>query len=572
MILKRIRLDEIYAEENRAEGGQGDIKALARNIQEFGQITPIAVVEDISNSYSYRVIAGRRRLAAFKLLAKESSAFAEIAAVVYAPGEVGEHEDELALAENTAREAMHPLDEGIVFAKMLAAGESVEEVGALFCRSKSQVYQRAKLANLTTEMREIYKAGSLSAVQAAQVASFAQDQQEKMAREISKAVSKNNNFTKPIYQWKLEEIIKKTSPLIIGEGFTCEKCADCPKRTRFGDATLFEELGNAKDYCFDSACYHHAQKEAFDKLLSEVHAEEGDAVENVIIYDKKYPIPEQPGETGCILCNGENYSTVTFDFVTLLSPWHDTDEYRDAGIIHRGFKYKSYGQHIEACDFVYKKDADAIEAKKAEKMAEEDKKECDATLSALPESLREKAKEESKKERNGVLIGSNVVQNQTIAFLRTVWKDNNAFKIIVASYIEKLFRNMSSFSINLVKKACEIEAESYEALVALDVSKLLDIADILMLQRLAAYNYSVESIESCDVIQRLKEAGFVFDAERFRDNCVKEQYRDMLAEYAAAACHDEPDMESVGIAESDDEADESDEKSALTVMQEHSKN
>ncbi|MBQ6566973.1 MAG: hypothetical protein IJL80_07940, partial [Treponema sp.] len=63
----------------------------------------------------------------------------------------------IALSENAAREEMNAIDEGILYAKELKKGTPVEELAALFCRNKSTVYQRAKLASLIPEMRKLYK-------------------------------------------------------------------------------------------------------------------------------------------------------------------------------------------------------------------------------------------------------------------------------------------------------------------------------------------------------------------------------------------------------------------------------
>ena len=64
MKTEKILIGEIAMNEDRTEGGKGDIESLARNMAKYGQINAVTVVEDISNSYRYRIIAGRRRCAA----------------------------------------------------------------------------------------------------------------------------------------------------------------------------------------------------------------------------------------------------------------------------------------------------------------------------------------------------------------------------------------------------------------------------------------------------------------------------------------------------------------------------
>lgn len=100
MKTEKILIGEIAMNDDRAEGGKGDIESLARNMDKYGQINAVTVVEDISNSYRYRIIAGRRRIAA-----AESLGWAEIRADVYEADEISEGSEEMiALSENAARE------------------------------------------------------------------------------------------------------------------------------------------------------------------------------------------------------------------------------------------------------------------------------------------------------------------------------------------------------------------------------------------------------------------------------------------------------------------------------------
>lgn len=98
MKTEKILIGEIAMNDDRAEGGKGDIESLARNMDKYGQINAVTVVEDISNSYRYRIIAGRRRIAA-----AESLGWAEIRADVYEADEISEGSEEMiALSENAA--------------------------------------------------------------------------------------------------------------------------------------------------------------------------------------------------------------------------------------------------------------------------------------------------------------------------------------------------------------------------------------------------------------------------------------------------------------------------------------
>lgn len=244
MKTEKILIGEIAMNDDRTEGGKGDIESLARNMDKYGQINAITVVEDISNSYRYRIIAGRRRIAA-----AESLGWAEIRADVYTADELGEDSEEMiALSENAAREEMNAIDEGILYAKELKKGTPIEELAALFCRNKSTVYQRAKLASLIPEMRELYKKSNMSLHIAAMASALPEEAQKK----ISDEYGKNNG---QIYEWRIRQAISEASQDFLDRLGNCEACARCSKRTRYSDKTLFPELAESNDRCLDHECY-----------------------------------------------------------------------------------------------------------------------------------------------------------------------------------------------------------------------------------------------------------------------------------------------------------------------------
>ena len=247
MKTEKILIGEIAMNEDRTEGGKGDIESLARNMAKYGQINAVTVVEDISNSYRYRIIAGRRRCAA-----AESLGWTEIRADVYGSDELGaDSEEMIALSENAAREEMNAIDEGVLYAKELAKGTPVEELAALFCRNKSTVYQRAKLARLVPEMRELYKAGRVSL----HVAAMASDLPEEAQKKIADKGAKITYGTYAISEWDIKNEIRNASNDFMHCLGNCEECVACSKRTHFSDKTLFPELAESDDRCLDHSCY-----------------------------------------------------------------------------------------------------------------------------------------------------------------------------------------------------------------------------------------------------------------------------------------------------------------------------
>lgn len=242
----KIKISKIEINDDRVEGGKGDIESLARNLDRYGQINAVTVVKaDAGNNCIYRVIAGRRRIAAAELLGWE-----EIRADVYESGEIDSaNEEMIALSENAAREEMNAIDEGVLYANELKKGTPVEELAALFCRNKKTVYQRARLASLIPEMRDLYKDGKLPLYIAAMAADLPEDAQKKCA-EKAKAKSWGT-----IAEWEVKGIISEVTNDRIEKLGICEKCLTCNKRTRHSDRELFPELSDSGDRCFDHECF-----------------------------------------------------------------------------------------------------------------------------------------------------------------------------------------------------------------------------------------------------------------------------------------------------------------------------
>lgn len=244
MKTEKILIEEIAMNDDRMEGGKGDIESLARNMEKYGQINAVTVVEDISNSYRYRIVAGRRRITA-----AESLGWTEIRADIYSADEISEDSEEMiALSENAAREEMNAIDEGILYAKELKKGTPVEELAALFCRNKSTVYQRAKLASLIPEMRELYKNGKMSLSIAAMASSLPDEAQKKIVDDYA-----DSSFQ--VQEWRIRQAISEASRDFVGNLGNCEACASCSKRTHYSDKTLFPEIAESNDRCLDHECY-----------------------------------------------------------------------------------------------------------------------------------------------------------------------------------------------------------------------------------------------------------------------------------------------------------------------------
>ena len=108
----------------------------------------------------YAVIAGGRRLAAMQALAAEGTLDEDhpvpcrmIGAIVAA--------EEVSLAENSVRAAMHPADQVEAFRRLADAGSTAAAIAARFGVSERTVEKRLRLGNAAPVLLEAYRAGEI---------------------------------------------------------------------------------------------------------------------------------------------------------------------------------------------------------------------------------------------------------------------------------------------------------------------------------------------------------------------------------------------------------------------------
>ena len=108
----------------------------------------------------YRVQAGSRRLEALQLLVKQKrlAKNASIPCLVKTSG----LEEEDSLAENTDREALHPLDQFRAFAALAEKGQGIEDIAASFSVTPAVVRQRLKLASVSPKLLALYEEDALT--------------------------------------------------------------------------------------------------------------------------------------------------------------------------------------------------------------------------------------------------------------------------------------------------------------------------------------------------------------------------------------------------------------------------
>ena len=161
-----IGLDKLVASDanvRRIKAGVS-VEDLAEDIARRGllqslSVRPLADGDGIATG-KFTVTAGGRRLAALKLLVKQKrlAKNAPIPCIVKTDGV----EEEDSLAENTMREALHPLDQFRAFKNLHEQGLSIDDIAARFFVGAQVVRQRLKLAAASPKLLDLYVAEELS--------------------------------------------------------------------------------------------------------------------------------------------------------------------------------------------------------------------------------------------------------------------------------------------------------------------------------------------------------------------------------------------------------------------------
>ena len=141
-----ITLDKLVASDanvRRITAGVS-VEDLAEDIARRGLLQSLSVRPlvdgDGAETGKYAVTAGGRRLAALKLLVKQKrlAKNAPVPCIIKADGV----EEENSLAENTMREALHPLDQFRAFKNLHEQGLSIDDIAARFFVGAQVVRQR----------------------------------------------------------------------------------------------------------------------------------------------------------------------------------------------------------------------------------------------------------------------------------------------------------------------------------------------------------------------------------------------------------------------------------------------
>ncbi|MFN3438216.1 MAG: ParB/RepB/Spo0J family partition protein [Acidovorax sp.] len=144
---------------NVRKSGGTSIPELAASIARVGLLQNLNVVLAADGEH-YEVVAGRRRLAALKLLVKRRKLAKDFEVPCLLGSDAAART--VSLTENVQREAMHPADQFEAFADLVAEGRPIEDIAADFGVTPLVVQRRLKLANVSPRLLADYRTDAVT--------------------------------------------------------------------------------------------------------------------------------------------------------------------------------------------------------------------------------------------------------------------------------------------------------------------------------------------------------------------------------------------------------------------------
>lgn len=163
-----------------------ELTTLAASIESIGLLAPPIVGKPKRKGASQPVYAGRRRLAALRLLVDAGKLAADAPVTVIVVEDEAEA-TEVSLAENYARQQMAPVEIYDAFAtiRRQKPDATPAEIGAMFGYDAQRTARILRIANLSHKVMEAYRAGTLTDAQAqAFAATEDRDLQDRVLGEI----------------------------------------------------------------------------------------------------------------------------------------------------------------------------------------------------------------------------------------------------------------------------------------------------------------------------------------------------------------------------------------------------
>ncbi len=144
---------------NVRQSGGTAIPELAASIARVGLLQNLTVITSPDGQW-FEVVAGRRRLAALKLLVKRHKLAKDHPVPCLLVPDTSART--VSLSENVQREAMTPVDELFAWKALVAEGRSLEDIAADFGVTPLVVKRRLRLANVSPRLLADYQQGAVS--------------------------------------------------------------------------------------------------------------------------------------------------------------------------------------------------------------------------------------------------------------------------------------------------------------------------------------------------------------------------------------------------------------------------
>lgn len=160
MQIQTIPLSQLKASKlNVRKTGGKAVEELAASIRSGGLQQNLGVIEA---EKGFEVVFGGRRLRALQQLAKAGELPPSLTEGIPCRVLQPEEAQEASLAENTIREAMHPLDQFAAFAEMAEAGKPVADIAAAFGVTERVVEGRMRLSRVSPKLLNVYGDGGMT--------------------------------------------------------------------------------------------------------------------------------------------------------------------------------------------------------------------------------------------------------------------------------------------------------------------------------------------------------------------------------------------------------------------------
>ena len=164
--------------------GLPDVDELAASIQAHGLLQPVVVRRDPGQRGRYLLVAGHRRLAALKLLAKaDPGHWARVPATVR--GEDGDDAYVLTLVENLQRDDLSPREESEALARLVRERKwTTRQVAAAIKRSQGFVSKRLRVYE-DRSLRPLILRDQIPTTVAEELLAAAPEQRPRLARQAA---------------------------------------------------------------------------------------------------------------------------------------------------------------------------------------------------------------------------------------------------------------------------------------------------------------------------------------------------------------------------------------------------